>query len=62
MKWALWILGGLVVVVGLMAMVGAMLPLRHHASRKARFKASPEAPGEASTACCFARSWRCRPG
>ncbi len=43
MKWVLWILGGLVVIVGLMAMAGAMLPLRHHASRKARFKASPDA-------------------
>ena len=27
MKWVLWIAGGLVLVVGLMAMVGAMLPL-----------------------------------
>ncbi len=43
MKWVLWILGGLVVVVGLMAAIGAMLPVRHHASRKARYKAAPEA-------------------
>lgn len=43
MKWVLWILGGLVVVVGLMAAIGAMLPVRHHASRKARYKADPGA-------------------
>jgi hypothetical protein len=43
MKWVLWIGGGLVLVVGLMAMVGAMLPLRHHAARRARYKAAPDA-------------------
>jgi hypothetical protein len=43
MKWVLWILGGLVLIVGLMAAVGAMLPVRHHATRKARFKAAPDA-------------------
>jgi hypothetical protein len=43
MKWVLWIVGGLVVIVGLMAMVGAMLPLKHHASRRAKFKAAPDA-------------------
>jgi Polyketide cyclase / dehydrase and lipid transport len=43
MKWVLWILGGLVIVIGLAAMVGAMLPLRHHSTRKARFRASPNA-------------------
>jgi hypothetical protein len=43
MKWVLWIVGGLVVLVGLIAAIGAMLPLRHHASRKARFRAAPHA-------------------
>jgi len=43
MKWVLVILGVLAAVVGLMALVGAMLPLRHHGSKKARFHASPEA-------------------
>jgi hypothetical protein len=42
MKWMLWILGGLVVLVGAVAAVGAMLPVRHVATRKARYKASPE--------------------
>jgi hypothetical protein len=43
MKWVLWILGGLVVIVGLVAAIGAMLPMRHHATRKAKFKAAPDA-------------------
>lgn len=43
MKWILWIGGGLVVLVGLVAMVGALLPLRHHATRRARYRVSPEA-------------------
>ena len=43
MKWVLLILGGLAAVVGLAAFIGAMLPLRHHATRKARFRASPDA-------------------
>ncbi|MBZ5624681.1 MAG: SRPBCC family protein [Acidobacteriia bacterium] len=43
MKWVLWIAGGLVLLVGLVAMVGAMLPVRHHATRRARYRVSPEA-------------------
>jgi hypothetical protein len=43
MKWILWILGGVAALAGLAAGIGAMLPLRHHATRKARFQASPDA-------------------
>ena len=43
MKWILLILAAVVVLVGLAALVGAVLPLRHHGTRKARFRASPEA-------------------
>ena len=43
MHWIWWVLGAAASAVGLMAAVGAMLPLRHHATRKARFRASPEA-------------------
>ena len=43
MKWLVWIGGGLVLAVGLMAGIGSMLPLRHHATRRARYKASPDA-------------------
>ncbi len=43
MKWILLAVAALVVVVGLVALVGALLPLKHHATRKARYRASPEA-------------------
>jgi hypothetical protein len=43
MKYVLWILAGLIVAIGLAALAGAMLPLRHHATRRARFRASPDA-------------------
>ena len=43
MKWVLLAVAALVVIVGLAALVGAMLPLKHHATRKARYRASPEA-------------------
>jgi len=43
MKWVLLTLAALVLIVGLAALVGAMLPVKHHATRKARFRASPEA-------------------
>jgi hypothetical protein len=42
MKW-LWIIGGaLAAIVLLIAVIGAMLPVKHHATRKARFRARPE--------------------
>jgi hypothetical protein len=43
MKWVLLIVGSLAVLVGLAALIGAMLPLRHHGARKARYRVSPEA-------------------
>src|SRR5438552_13637536 len=43
MKWILWIVGSLVLITCVMAAIGAMLPLKHSASRRARYKASPEA-------------------
>jgi hypothetical protein len=43
MKWVLIIGGGLVLLVAVMAAVGAMLPRDHHATRKARFHVSPDA-------------------
>jgi hypothetical protein len=43
MRWILWIGGGIVLAAALAAGVGAMLPLRHHGTRKARFRASPGA-------------------
>jgi hypothetical protein len=43
MKWALYAVGGLAVLVGIAAGIGAMLPVKHHASRKARYQVAPEA-------------------
>jgi len=43
MKWIWMIGGGLVLLIGIMAIVGAMLPVKHHAERKARFRTTPEA-------------------
>jgi hypothetical protein len=43
MKWALLAMGVLILMVALAALVGAMLPARHRASRMARIRASPEA-------------------
>jgi hypothetical protein len=42
MKW-LWIIGGtLVLLLAVIAIVGAMLPQSHHATRQARFRQRPE--------------------
>ena len=43
MKWLLLAVAALVLLVGLAALVGAMLPRGHHATRKARLRVSPEA-------------------
>jgi len=43
MKWVFYIGGGVFLLVALMAVVGAMLPRDHHATRKARYRVSPEA-------------------
>jgi hypothetical protein len=43
MTWVLFIAGGLVLLVGLVALVGAMLPRDHHVTRKARYHIAPDA-------------------
>jgi len=43
MKWVWLVGGGLVVLVGLVVVIGAMLPRAHHATRKARFQQPPAA-------------------
>ena len=43
MRWLLLALGLVVLLAVLVALVGAGLPLRHHATRKARFRVAPEA-------------------
>lgn len=58
MKWALILVGGLVVLVAVMWAVGASLPREHTASRKARFKQSPEAIWRAITDVDAFTTWR----
>jgi hypothetical protein len=41
MKWVFWILGSFIAVVALVAAAGAMLPVNHKATRRARFRRQP---------------------
>ncbi len=43
MKWWMYLAAALAALVGVPAMIGATLPVKHRASRKARFRAAPEA-------------------
>lgn len=43
MKWALLAVAALLVLAGLVALAGSLLPVKHRATRKARYRASPEA-------------------
>ena len=43
MKWAFLVVGIIAGLVVLVALIGAMLPQRHHATRKARYQVAPGA-------------------
>ena len=43
MKWVIFAGGMLFLLVALMALIGALLPVKHYAARKARFGQTPEA-------------------
>ena len=43
MKWVYLIVGGIVVLVAVIALIGAMLPRGHRATRQARYRQKPEA-------------------
>jgi hypothetical protein len=43
MSWLLWTAAALTGIGCLVAAIGALLPVRHHATRRARFRASPDA-------------------
>jgi hypothetical protein len=43
MKWVLFIGGALVVLIAVVALIGALLPRNHHATRQARYRQKPEA-------------------
>lgn len=42
MRWAFLGLGVVVMAIALVAIIGAALPVRHHATRKARYRVTPE--------------------
>jgi hypothetical protein len=43
MKWVIIAGGALILIVALMALIGSLLPVKHYATRKARFRQTPEA-------------------
>ncbi len=43
MKWVYFVVGGLVLLVAIVALVGAALPREHRATRQARYRQKPEA-------------------
>lgn len=58
MKWALYIAGGLAGLVGLVWVIGTMLPREHAATRMARYHQPPEAVWKAITDAEAMPQWR----
>jgi hypothetical protein len=58
LRWALWIIGGAVAIVAIIAIIGAMLPKGHVATRAAKFRASPDAVWSAITGYEDFPKWR----
>jgi hypothetical protein len=42
LRWALWIVGGAISIVAIIAIIGAMLPKGHVATRAAKFRETPD--------------------
>jgi uncharacterized protein YndB with AHSA1/START domain len=58
MKWALWALGILVVLIAAILLVGSLLPKQHTATRAARFHQTPEAVWSVITDYSKFPAWR----
>ena len=58
LRWALWIVGGAVVIVAIVAMIGAMLQKGHVATRAAKFRETPDVVWQAITAVQDYPKWR----
>jgi hypothetical protein len=58
MRWALWIVGSLVAIVALIAIIGALLPKGHVATRTAKFRQPPDAVWRAITGYEDFPQWR----
>jgi Polyketide cyclase / dehydrase and lipid transport len=58
MRWALWIVGSLAAIVALAAIVGALLPKGHVATRAAKFREPPDVVWSAITGYEDFPKWR----
>jgi hypothetical protein len=58
MRWALWIVGGAIAIVALVAIIGMMLPKGHVTTRAAKFRESPDAVWSAITTVQDFPKWR----
>jgi hypothetical protein len=58
LRWALWIVGGAVAIVAIIAIIGALLPKEHVATRAAKFRESPDAVWSAITTFQDYPKWR----
>lgn len=58
MRWTLIVVGGLVLIVALVAVIGWMLPAGHHAERRVVLHATPEQVFGVITDVAQAASWR----
>lgn len=58
LRWALWIVGGAISIVAIIAIIGAMLPKGHVATRAAKFREKPDAVWSAITTFKDYPKWR----
>ena len=58
LRWALWIVGGAVSIVAIIAIIGAMLPKGHVATRAAKYRETPDAVWSAITTIQDYPKWR----
>ncbi len=49
LRWALWIVGGAIAIVAVVAIIGAMLPKGHVATRAAKYRETPDVIWQALT-------------
>ncbi|HXN63715.1 MAG TPA: SRPBCC family protein [Candidatus Acidoferrales bacterium] len=59
MRWALWIFGSLAAIIAIVALIGALLPRDHVATRSAQFSEPPAAVWQAITNYDDFPKWRC---
>jgi hypothetical protein len=58
LRWALWIVGGAISIVAIIAIIGAMLPKGHVATRATKFRETPDVVWSAITTFQDYPKWR----